>query len=602
MKRAGGTHNLGGEQVNYIAGANPFNFTFNIDTQQGVGVDLDSARAGRQTSYSINYSLTTDNSTVVNGIEVRELAEASPLGAAYDRYFKYISEQVLKDYGAKLDLSADGEVQYNADRELLFTWAGAAPLTPDGAPLTTLDGEVITAAGYYDFTRRSATGDGAMFRYSEPDANGTRYIVGVDINFTDNQFGDNSVVLGTIVDPGVPVEVLPELGNGQATVYSGTGVYSILPNFFSNTLQSVERTRLDAKGVSETPGPGGGLELMGKGGSNGTGLMAMAIGGGGGAGAVGEIPAVLQQRLGQGEGDGEGDGNARGGNGLQANAGPGGLGAIERGEQQAPRVDRDRGTLLQPILDNLASATDQNKANSFVLSRLQEGSLMGNHLLDALAIGAGVAYGFYAPKAATVGQQGLRRLVGRVQRATGLGANAQAIQTQRVISVFSITLENGSQRLVAARVNGDGLTILAQQDLPEGTGVDTAGSQAQIDYSTKQLLERLRNSGIGQADQVLVDPRLQHQAGLMQGLGERTDLLVIRGLNQGLDTCTAEQRQQLQRWLQDPSRPLPDNSPLAELMQQRAASYARVMPANQASMATMVELGIAMAANPGNLV
>jgi hypothetical protein len=37
-------------------------------------------------------------------------------------------------------------------------------------------------------------------------------------------------------------------------------------------------------------------------------------------------------------------------------------------------------------------------------------------------------------------------------------------------------------------------------------------------------------------------------------------------------------------------------------MQQRAASYARVMPANQASMATMVELGIAMAANPGNLV
>jgi len=38
------------------------------------------------------------------------------------------------------------------------------------------------------------------------------------------------------------------------------------------------------------------------------------------------------------------------------------------------------------------------------------------------------------------------------------------------------------------------------------------------------------------------------------------------------------------------------------LMQQRAASYARTMPAKQASIATMVELGIAMAANPANLV
>jgi len=77
---------------------------------------------------------------------------------------------------------------------------------------------------------------------------------------------------------------------------------------------------------------------------------------------------------------------------------------------------------------------------------------------------------------------------------------------------------------------------------------------------------------------------------------------VTRGLQQELSRCNNEQRRQLQQWLQNPGAPLPENNPLTALMQQRAASYARTMPAKQASIATMVELGIAMAANPANLV
>jgi hypothetical protein len=36
-------------------------------------------------------------------------------------------------------------------------------------------------------------------------------------------------------------------------------------------------------------------------------------------------------------------------------------------------------------------------------------------------------------------------------------------------------------------------------------------------------------------------------------------------------------------------------------MQQRAESYAKAMPANQASMTTLVELSLALAANPGSV-
>jgi hypothetical protein len=189
-----------------------------------------------------------------------------------------------------------------------------------------------------------------------------------------------------------------------------------------------------------------------------------------------------------------------------------------------------------------------------------------------------------------------------VQQATGLGNASTAPNEQRVISVFAMKLDNGTERLVAARVSSEGMTILAQQDLPNGVGVDIAGSQAQVDYGTRQLLDRLRSSGIGQADQMLVDPRLQNQTSLLQATASTTDLLVTRGLQEQLSRCTSAQRSELQAWLQQPGGSLPENNPMSELMQQRAAAYARSMPAKQASIATMVELGIAIAANPANLV
>ena len=155
--------------------------------------------------------------------------------------------------------------------------------------------------------------------------------------------------------------------------------------------------------------------------------------------------------------EGDGTEQGRGGNGLQAAAGKGGegQGSMNLGINEAPKRASDRGAALQPIIESLAGKASERPAASFVLSHLQEGSLMGNHLLDALALGAGVGYGVYAPRVISNGQRGLRGLVSRVQRATGLGQNSAALKEQRVISVFATTLDNGQQRLVAARVSGD---------------------------------------------------------------------------------------------------------------------------------------------------
>jgi hypothetical protein len=395
--------------------------------------------------------------------------------------------------------------------------------------------------------------------------------------------------------------------NQTEIIRQGTAVNMVIPNFFGNALELLERQGRGL-GVALMDGPGGKDNEAGAGIGTGAaardaaGLAAPMIAASSGGSGDGDQPPQLRRGagVGQGEGAGEGEGDADGtggGNGKQPAAGRGGEGGGRTGADEAPRKPQDRGSLLQPIIDSLASKGAEGKVESFVLSRLQEGSLMGNHLLDALALGAGVGYGVYAPRAVGLGQRTWSRLVNRVQRVTGLGQASAAIREQRVISIVATTLDSGRQRLVAARVSGDGLTVLAQLDLPEGTTVDMPGAQAQVDYTTRQLMDRLRSSGLNQHDQVLIDPRLQNQAPLMQGMASSTDLLNTATLHQSLTRCSDAERQQLQQWLKNPSQALADSHPLAQLLQQRTAAYGRSMPPQQAAMATMVELGIALAAD-----
>lgn len=112
--------------------------------------DVDSSRAGTQTTVLI------DNS-------------AAELPSTYfDRYYTYISAEIINSYKAA------------------------------GLELRTLDGELLTdssQAGWYDYTQRTPGGDGG--RYVIKDGK----IVGVEITFTDNSFGDDDPTANRITDP-----------------------------------------------------------------------------------------------------------------------------------------------------------------------------------------------------------------------------------------------------------------------------------------------------------------------------------------------------------------------------------------------------------------
>ena len=65
-----------------------------------------------------------------------------------------------------------------------------------------LDGNLITTAGWIDFTQRTPGGDGARFVI---DANNK--ITGIELILTDNSVGDNDLRTNFIFDPGVPIQI-----------------------------------------------------------------------------------------------------------------------------------------------------------------------------------------------------------------------------------------------------------------------------------------------------------------------------------------------------------------------------------------------------------
>jgi hypothetical protein len=96
----------------------------------------------------------------------------------FNAYLKYVSAEVLSDAADK------------------------------GVSLVDLDGDPITSAGWYDFTRRTDAsgnfvGDGAVFKILDGK------IVAIELYFTDNAFGDNDMDANRIFDPGLPVFLQP---------------------------------------------------------------------------------------------------------------------------------------------------------------------------------------------------------------------------------------------------------------------------------------------------------------------------------------------------------------------------------------------------------
>ena len=125
---------------------------FSIEPLQSLGLlDVDPTRAGTQVR-------------VVIDLRSAGIAEGEMTG-----YMKYVSQKALDAYQAL------------------------------GRNLVDLDGQVIQKAGWYDFTRRGAEGDGARMVVE-----GGK-VVAIELVFTDNAFGDNNPNSNRIEDPGVPV-------------------------------------------------------------------------------------------------------------------------------------------------------------------------------------------------------------------------------------------------------------------------------------------------------------------------------------------------------------------------------------------------------------
>ena len=178
-------------------------------------------RDGIQQTYVINYTQEIFRS---NGTYSFASDGLTPSLLGYDpnepdTALKYVSEADLMAYGAT---AVSGEIGSQ-----LFTWPDSSSdsiKTDNNLALTDLDGNIITKAGWYDFTRRSEDGDGGRFIYGTyTNENGwtisttndpsteegeVQRIIGLELRFTDNMFGDKDPTPYVITDP---------FGTGQAT-------------------------------------------------------------------------------------------------------------------------------------------------------------------------------------------------------------------------------------------------------------------------------------------------------------------------------------------------------------------------------------------------
>ena len=286
----------------------------------------------------------------------------------------------------------------------------------------------------------------------------------------------------------------------------------------------------------------------------------------------------------EGEGDGEGDIDEQRGQGAEGQGdGDGGDAAL--GEDQTPTTQRKRGLMLQPIVES-ADVEEETKSSSRLLKNLSEGSVMGTNLLDALTLGGGILYALYAPQAVKPIKRSFGSLFGRL---TGRGT--ASIGVRSVGTVFAMKLPDGTQRLIAAKVTPQSIDIIAQQDLPSGMSVTQAGNQSQVDFNFNQLMSKISNESF---DLILVGPRLRNQASLTNKLASEAQVLQTSSIEQKLQSCSQEEINGLQQWLNKPSSTPPQSNPVKDILMSRQKDFSTTLMAEQASMASLVELSVAL--------
>jgi len=80
----------------------------------------------------------------------------------------------------------------------------------------------------------------------------------------------------------------------------------------------------------------------------------------------------------------------------------------------------------------------------------------------------------------------------------------------------------------------------------------------------------------------------------VQSLAKQTQLLNTQELSTSLSSCSSTELEALQNWLNKPSSTPPESSPVYQQILQRVAVYASGLPAEQANMAGLIELSVAL--------
>jgi len=345
------------------------------------------------------------------------------------------------------------------------------------------------------------------------------------------------------------------------------------------------------KGVLATAEQGNGsfsaMNLSGQGAA-----AAVMAGSNGSGGGQGQNALNLQ---GQGEGEGN-DKGTRNGAGAAASQGAadraGGAGSIAQGngdgDSNQPRL---RGLKLDPI-QALAAAANSEPAN--LLEQLSETNLLGTNLLDALALGAGVLYLLYGPQAIQGAKQNWRswladRLNGNGNKQNGNRSSASSGGERNVLALLVMRRENGTQQILAAQLGRGTMTLLAEQELQQSQ------NPALLNEAVQQLLNKLEPAS---HDLVLLDPRLQgaaaSNADQLQGLGEQQLNFASESLERAIATCSATELQQLRDWLNRPSSTPPSQLAVMAELDQRTQAFEQLLPPEQARLAAMVELSLAL--------
>jgi hypothetical protein len=291
----------------------------------------------------------------------------------------------------------------------------------------------------------------------------------------------------------------------------------------------------------------------------------------------------------QGGGDGDNTNNDSGDQASQGNAeraegaaeGNGGAAKLANaGEDKG-----QRGLKLDPI-QQLGSAATAEPAT--LLEQLSDTNILGTNLLDALALGAGVLYLLYGPKAIETGKGGLGTWLAGFGRRSG-GAAAASVE-RAVLALFLTRVEGGKQQLVAARIGMGSLRLLAQRELGRDADADQLGGELQA------LLEQLPGQ---EAELLLLDPRLNAAASStaaeLNRLAPHQEPLASDLLAAPLAACSDSELAQLRTWLNKPSATSIEGLAIAELLRQRQQSYQSNLPAEQAGVASMIELSLALA-------